>query len=191
MDSSILLVCKEQAYQTLKDFLCQAGYVNLSWANCAGKARRMLGGNSYSLCIIDTPLPDENAGGLALYVAQNFNCPCLMLVLSSSEDDVAAAVEDYGIMVISKPINRNFFYKMVKFALSSGKTIYDAKSENKKLQQKLEELKIVTRAKLILMEKLKMSEPDAHRYIEKQAMDLRDTKIEVAQSIIRKYEVNI
>jgi response regulator NasT len=188
---NILLVCKEQAYQTLKDFLCQAGYINISWANCASKARRLLNYGTFSLCIIDTPLSDESSGSLALYVAQNFNCPCLLLVMSSSEDDVAAQVEDYGIMVISKPINRAFFYKMIKFALSSGKTIYDAKSENKRLQQKLEELKIVTRAKLVLMEKLKMTETEAHKHIEKQAMDLRATKREVAQNIIRKYEINL
>ena len=48
----------------------------------------------------------------------------------------------------------------------------------------LEETKLVGRAKIILMEKMRITEPEAHRYIEKEAMDSRRTRKEVAESII-------
>lgn len=44
------------------------------------------------------------------------------------------------------------------------------------------------RAKLVLMECLKMSEESAHYYIEHQAMNMRCTKTEIAQSVIRTYK---
>jgi response regulator NasT len=60
--------------------------------------------------------------------------------------------------------------------------------ENAKLQVKLDEIKMVNRAKCVLMQYLKLTEPQAHRYIEKQAMDTRETKLEVAKSILLRYE---
>ena len=52
----------------------------------------------------------------------------------------------------------------------------------------MEEIRLVNRAKWLLIDELKMSEPDTHRYIEKQAMDLCVSKREVAEEIIKTYE---
>ena len=61
-------------------------------------------------------------------------------------------------------------------------------NENVRLQQKIQEIRMVDRAKCALIQYLHMSEPDAHRYIEKQAMDLRITRREVAEEILKTYE---
>ena len=60
--------------------------------------------------------------------------------------------------------------------------------ENLKLQNKADEIKLIDRAKKCLMQYLKFSEPQAHRYIEKQAMDTRQTRKEVAKRILSVYE---
>lgn len=51
-----------------------------------------------------------------------------------------------------------------------------------------EEIEIINRAKTTLMEYLGFTEPQAHRYIEKHAMDMRVTKIEIAKNILKIYE---
>lgn len=56
------------------------------------------------------------------------------------------------------------------------------------VEEKMEEIRTVNRAKWLLIENLKMTEPDAHRYIEKQAMDRCVTKREVAEGILRTYK---
>ena len=56
------------------------------------------------------------------------------------------------------------------------------------LEDKMEEIRIVNRAKWLLISELKMSENDAHRYIEKQAMDRCITRRAMAESIIRTYK---
>ena len=61
-------------------------------------------------------------------------------------------------------------------------------TETASLKRKLDDTRIVTRAKLLLMSRLKMSEAEAHRYIEKTAMDTGSKRREVAESIIRTYE---
>ena len=60
--------------------------------------------------------------------------------------------------------------------------------KTKSLKEKMADIRIVNRAKWLLMEKLNLKETDAHYYIEKQAMNLRIPRREVAQNIIRTYE---
>jgi response regulator NasT len=51
----------------------------------------------------------------------------------------------------------------------------------------MEEIRLVNRAKWLLIENLKMTESDAHHYIEKQAMDRCCSKKEIALGIIKTY----
>ena len=51
----------------------------------------------------------------------------------------------------------------------------------------MNEIRIVNRAKWLLIGELKMTEPDAHRYIEKQAMDRCVSRCQIAEEIIRTY----
>lgn len=55
-------------------------------------------------------------------------------------------------------------------------------------QEITDEIRFINRAKLALMLYLNMSEPMAHRYIEKRAMDMRVTKKEIAKNILKTYE---
>lgn len=65
------------------------------------------------------------------------------------------------------------------------RTLHDKTSS---LQQRLDDSRIVARAKLLLISRLGMSEGDAHRYIEKTAMDSCLPCRDVAEGIIRTYE---
>ena len=58
-------------------------------------------------------------------------------------------------------------------------------TEKRDLVRRLDELRITSRAKCLLMDQMHLSEEDAHRYLEKQAMDHRMTKLEFAKSVIR------
>ena len=55
------------------------------------------------------------------------------------------------------------------------------------IEEKMEQIRLVNRAKWLLIGELKMSEPDAHRYIEKQAMDRCVSRREIAENIIKTY----
>ena len=71
---------------------------------------------------------------------------------------------------------------------ASRKRVQFLENENQKLQKKIEEIRLVDRAKLILIQVLKMTESQAQRYIEKQSMDLRQTRVVTAENILRTYE---
>ena len=60
--------------------------------------------------------------------------------------------------------------------------------ESPEVLGRIEEIRVINRAKSALMKYLKFTEPQAHRYIEKQAMNNRQTRREVAEHIIEQYE---
>ncbi|MCQ2575926.1 MAG: ANTAR domain-containing protein [Treponema sp.] len=70
-------------------------------------------------------------------------------------------------------------------------------AENEKLEKKDsseglspdQEKELVERAKKALMRYLNMSEPEAHKFIVHQAMNLRRTKIDIAEGILTAYEL--
>ena len=72
--------------------------------------------------------------------------------------------------------------------LASAERLRTLRDKTSSLQQRLDDSRIVARAKLLLISHLGMSEGDAHRYIEKTAMDSCLPRRDVAEGIIRTYE---
>ena len=78
---------------------------------------------------------------------------------------------------------------MLKFILLKTKERQKSQREKLKLENSLQEERLVNRAKCILMQYLNMSESQAHRYIEVQSMQLRQTRLQTAESILKTYEI--
>ena len=97
-------------------------------------------------------------------------------------------MEPYGVLTIAKPISASLFHQALSLMTAKQERLKRAEMENAKLRSKIDEIKIVNRAKCTLIQYLNMTEAAAHRYIEKQAMDMRATKVEIAEKILKMYE---
>ena len=91
-------------------------------------------------------------------------------------------------ITVSKPINKQLFWQALKLARVAQSRINMAHKESAKLEKKLSDLKIISRAKLLLIINKDVSEEEAHKIIERQAMDSRLSRADVAKEIIREYE---
>ena len=107
---------------------------------------------------------------------------------TKSEKDLESKSEKYGSFVISKPVDENILKKSLHFLRAMRQKLGGVQKENVKLKKQIDNIRLINRAKYILMEYLSMTEPQAHRYLEKQAMDLRITKAEVAKRLLSTYE---
>ena len=76
---------------------------------------------------------------------------------------------------------------MMKIAIAVQYKVQVLSSQTTKLKVKMEEIKQVNRAKMLLMQNMNMSEQEAHRFIEKDAMDRSMKKTAVAEEIIKRY----
>jgi response regulator NasT len=172
----------------LTQLLNSSGYNDISSAKSSAEARRIINKTEYELIIINTPLQDEFGDRLAVTITEISSSGVILIAKHDISGEISAKVEDYGVMVISNPVVRQVFYQAVKLALASKKRISGLRNENTELQQKIEEIRLVTRAKCVLIQYLNMTEDQAHRYIEKQAMDMRTPRKEIAENILKTYE---
>lgn len=152
------------------------------------EARRLLLEQDFDLVIINSPLRDESGESLSRHIATKGISQVILVVNTQYYDEVSDMVEDYGVITIAKPINKNLFWSALKIAKATHNKLKTIQEENTKLIQKIEDIRIVDRAKYILISYLNMSEEQAHKYIERQAMDMRITKKAVAERILKTYE---
>ena len=153
----------------------------------ARKKVRRISQSCYDLVVINTPLPDEFGHELAEYVTEKFVSGVMVIAKAELFDQVNDKMEPFGILTVQKPLSRPLFYQALHLLIATQNRWQHFDRENQKLRTKMEEVRIVARAKCILVEYLRMSEQQAHRYIEKQAMDMRTSKKDVAENILKTY----
>lgn len=172
----------------ISDMLPRSGFEPILRAGDAGEVRRMMLSTQVDIVIINTPLPDEFGSELALDLAEN-PMGVLLLVKSEVYDQVTYKVEDSGVLTLAKPMTKQGFYSAVKLLAAMSSRLAKMEKKNRTLQEKMADIRVVNRAKWLLIEHHRMKEEDAHYFIEKQAMDMRLSRREVAENIIRTYDL--
>ena len=155
-----------------------------------GSAKRAMLDSGYDIIIINTPLPDEFGCEFAADVCQSSDAGVLLFVKSELAEGITARVCDYGTYVLPKPVSKPAVTSALKLLCATRERLRRLEKKYETLEDKMEEIRLVNRAKWILIEYLKMSEDEAHRFVEKQAMDMRITKKVAAENIIRTYDKN-
>lgn len=189
MDRVLIVSGSEQAVDTLAKLLSSSGYTKISTVSSGNEARRLITQNDYSMIVINSPLSDEFGHELSVDIAERSTAGVIFICKADIADDVSDKIGVYGVCVVPKPLNKSFFYQSVKLVSATHARLMGMQSENNKLLTKLSEIKLINRAKCVLIQYLKMTEPQAHRYIEKQAMDNSQTKREVAEQILMTYDI--
>ncbi len=187
MQYTLLVSSAEKSRIQLLELLQSTDQQEVLCAQNGSEARRMLLDQDFSLIAINTPLSDEFGIELSLFAADKSLAGVILFVKAEQADAVAAKVEDDGVVVVSKPVSRPYFHQAYRLVVASHRRAMGLQQEYDKLQHQIEEIRIVNRAKGILIEKQDMSEPQAHRTIEKQAMDTRTTRSEIARGILKEY----
>lgn len=162
-------------------------YELVSHAHNAGEARRLLLSQYADIVIINAPLSDEFGTQLALDLSDGI-MGIMLVVKSEHFERITHLVEDAGVLTVARPNSRQSFYGALKLLTALNAKLAKMEQKNRTLREKMADIRTVNRAKWLLIENLKMSESDAHYYIEKQAMDTRLSRREVAEGIIRTYD---
>ena len=142
----------------------------------------------FDLVIINAPLADETGESLSRHIASKGISQVILAAESEYFDAITAVCENDGVLTVEKPIAKPAFWTALALAKSAQSRYKRLHSENNQLKQRIETIRIVDRAKYILISCMNMTEQEAHRHIEKQAMDLRSTKRAVAEEVIKTYE---
>ena len=129
----------------------------------AGEAKRTIINQTVDIIIINAPLPDEFGTQLAIDIAEDNSIGILMMVNADMYEQVTYKVENYGILTISRPCNSHDIFQTLKLLLATKIRLKAMEDKAASLEEKMKEIRIVNRAKSLLMDRLQMSEPEAHR----------------------------
>lgn len=190
MKKALLISNPGKSVQILSQQLRSEGYADITPGYAAYSAREIVeeSDEEFDLICINAPLADENGMELAQNFAQTTRSVVVLIVPQKSADEVSNMLNEHGVLVIAKPLNRHLFHHYLLFADCFRRRMLRAEGENEKLKSMVEDIRLIDRAKLLLVTCLNMSEEQAHRYLEKQAMDLRTSKRSVAKQVIQTYE---
>jgi len=188
MESALLVSRSEKDIAFYTGFLNAASVHQVASAQSCDSARNLILKQDFDLVIVDAPLPDESGEAFSRYVASKGVSQTLLLVKGESFDSASAACEGEGVLVISKPVDKALLWSALSLVKSVQGRVKRIQAENALLKQKIEDIRIIDRAKCLLISYMKMSEQESHRYIEKQSMDMRCTRRIVAEGILKRYD---
>ncbi len=185
MGQTLLVSGSEKANQSLAQFVRSTDRAErILTAQSGGEARRLLLEQEIGILIVNAPLPDEFGHELAIHAVHTTAAGALLLVKEDTAEAAAEKVEPDGVLVLPKPLNRSMLFQSLRLLRAARNRMASLQIENRKLHRKIEEIRTVDRAKCVLIECCGMTEPDAHAYIEKTAMDQRITKLQAANQIL-------
>ena len=188
MESALIIASSEKSFVSIAELLRSHSIIDVIYARSCADGRKLLLNRSLDLVFINSPLQDESGENLARQIAISEKSQVILAVKSEIYDEIAATCEQDGVLTIAKPISRDMLRQSISMARTMHARFLKAQAENESLKQKIEDIRTIDRAKNILISATRMSEHEAHRYIEKKAMDTRSSKRAVCERIIHDYE---
>ena len=150
--------------------------------------RGMLLTGGCTLVLINAPLPDEFGLDIAAYAAEELAAGVILFTAPELLEQVREKAAPHGVVALPKnaPVSQ-VKLTLSALAVSAGK-LREARRENDQLKTEIETVKLMSRAKLILMQHFGMTEKEAHKYIEQRAMESRSSRRAIVENIIKSYE---
>ena len=184
---------KDESIQLLRQILrgvSGAGQLRIQQAATLEQIRRGVSGagaqSPADLLIAVMPLGDGTGVEGIIDVAQRHpQLMSILLVRQEAYEQVTYQCRNQQIFVIAMPFKRQVLAEAASFMLRIRTVIDDKDKELVRLRKNLSEIRIITSAKIRLMQTRQMTEEDAHYYLEKEAMDRSLSKKEVAEEILR------
>lgn len=182
---SVLTVSANEKFNiSLRALLNESKFSPVKTVSSISSARRELLSRSYDLIMINSPLPDGNGIDLAVDICSQSSSGVMMFIKNERFDDVSGVLTEYGVLTVPVPTSVSIINQSLRLLCSTRERMKKVEQKTAKLEEKMEEIRIVNRAKWALIDRYQMNEATAQRFIEKTAMDECITKRAVAERII-------
>jgi AmiR/NasT family two-component response regulator len=185
-----VLVAEDEAIirLDLAEMLTERGYEVVGHASNGEQAVELATSLRPDIVIMDVKMPVMDGITAAERIGRERICPVVMLT-AFSQTELVERARDAGVMAyVVKPFTASDVTPAIDIALSRWGELMALESDVADLADRLETRKAVDRAKGVLMSKLKITEAEAFRFIQKSAMDRRLSMREVADAVIESME---
>ncbi|MBP2392280.1 ANTAR domain-containing response regulator [Aeromicrobium fastidiosum] len=168
----------------LAEMLAEEGYDVVGQAGDGEAAVALVMQLRPDLVVMDVKMPKLDGIAAAAQIAQERIAPVVMLTAFSQRDLVERARQSGAMAYLVKPFTKSDLVPAIEMARSRFAEIATLEREVGDLTEQLATRKVVERAKGLLQEALDITEPEAFRWIQRTAMDLRLTMLQVAQGVV-------
>ena len=183
---SVLSVAAAEKFHTsLRELLPNGRYDPVHAVYDASEARRRMLETAYDVILISAPLPDEFGARLAQHAAEHTGAGVLMMVKSEYYSDVSEQLTPCGVLTLQKPTSPQMMLQCMELLCATRERLRRMEQKSASIEDKMAEIRLVNRAQWALIEKRGLTEQEAHRFIEKAAMDRCVPKRAVAEEILR------
>jgi two-component system, response regulator PdtaR len=168
----------------LAEMLAEEGYDVVGEAGDGERAVELAELHRPDLVVLDVKMPRLDGITAAQRIAEQRIAPVVMLTAFSQRDLVVRARDAGAMAYVVKPFGKHDLLPAIEMAVSRFAELQQLEAEVADLTERLETRKAVERAKGVLQRQLELSEPDAFRWIQKTAMDLRLSMRQVADGVV-------
>ena len=168
----------------LAEMLAEEGFDVVGQAGDGESAVALAEEHRPDLVVLDVKMPRLDGIAAAQRIAGQRIAPVVILTAFSQRDLVERARDAGAMAYLVKPFTKNDLLPAVEMAMSRFAELQQLEAEVVDLTDRLETRKLVDSAKGVLQQQLSLSEPDAFRWIQKTAMDLRLSMRQVADGVV-------
>ena len=168
----------------LAEMLEEEGYLVVGQAGDGERAVELAEEHRPDLVVLDVKMPRLDGIAAAERIASRRIAPVVILTAFSQRDLVDRARDAGAMAYLVKPFTQTDLVPAIEMAVSRFAELRMLEAEVADLAERLETRKAVDRAKAVLQKQLDLSEPDAFRWIQKTAMDLRLSMRQVADGVV-------
>ena len=181
-----VLVAEDEALIRLDlvELLTDEGFEVIGQAADGEEAVRLARELQPDLVIMDVKMPKMDGIAAAESIAEERIAPIVMLTAFSERELVERARDAGAMAYVVKPFDASDVIPAIEIAIGRFAEIKAIEEELASLEDRFESRKIIDQAKGSLQESLGLTEPEAFRWIQKTAMDLRKSMREVAEGVI-------
>ncbi len=185
---NILLVSSSEKFNKNRiNPLSSSIYADITISTDIAQARRLVLERKFDIVIVDSPIGSNKGFNFILSICDNSEFGILTIVKVEDYDEAYFRLHDFGVYVLSKPVDENLLTQSLRIICLTRDKINDIAKNNLSLKDKLDEIKLIAEAKMLIVKKLHITEEQAHKLIEQTAMNLRITKKMTAEMFIKKY----
>lgn len=169
----------------LREMLVEEGFDVVGEAGDGERAVELATALRPDLVITDVQMPKLDGISAAQQIARDRIAPVVILTAFSQRELVERAREAGAMAYLVKPFTKSDLLPAIEIAIGRFAEVQVLESQVGDLQERLQTRIAVDRAKGVLQAELGLTEPDAFRWIQRTAMDLRLSMRQVADGVIQ------